>query len=88
MQPCPHARLHIRTRQLARQFMSCLPACTVSRHYNRRPDSDQLCNGAGDNRLKEAAREMESSNKCMYFVYTHQALRVSQDIDCPCMAAT
>src|SRR3989442_5190378 len=88
MQPGPNTCLHICARQLAGKFVGCLPACTVSGHNDSWANSDQLRDGAGDNSLEEATGEMKASNKCMNLVNAREALRVPQNIDCPCVAAT
>src|SRR5260370_7901854 len=88
MQSRPDARLDICSWQAAGYFVGCLPACTMPWYNDSRPDSDQFRDSRRNYRLEEASGEMQSSNKCLYFVYTREALRVSQHIYCACMAAT
>src|SRR5260370_39073150 len=88
MQSRPDARLDICSWQAAGYFVGCLPACTVPWHNDSRPDSGQLRDSRRNYRLEEASREMQPSDKCMYFVYTRQALRVSQHLHCARIAGT
>ena len=77
MQPCSHARLHICAWQLAGEFVGSSPSGTMSRHDDIRADCDQLRDCTRDNCLEETSSKMKAPNKCMHFLYSSQALRVS-----------
>src|SRR5260370_20967830 len=88
MQRRPDGRLDICSWQAAGYFVCCLPACTMPGHNDSWPNSGQFRDSRRNYRLEEASGEMQSSNQCMYFVFTPEALRVLQHIYCSCMAAT
>lgn len=72
-----------RLRQLTGECMCRLPAGTMSWHDQCRVKCFERSDGWRDERLKERASEMKSSDHRIYLLDSGQLLGVANSVDCP-----